>query len=174
MLLKQKETVRAKIRSLSSSHVIHQAPQQWANGVLTIIDPRSIPAIEATGWNPAMDELAREPRRGRHFNTCRLFLYQIQNHKQAWPFLKPVDRDEVPDYYNTIKSPMDLSTMEERLEQGFYTTPQILIDDLKLIFSNCRQYNDPTTVYAKCASKMEKYMWTLVQEIAEWADLVEN
>jgi histone acetyltransferase len=174
MLLKQKETVHAKIRTLSKSHVIHQPPQQWANGVITPIDPRSIPAVQVTGWSPQMDELSREPRRGRHFNVCRVFLYQIQNHKQAWPFLKPVDKDEVPDYYNTVTSPMDLSTMEERLESGFYTTPKLLIDDLKLIFTNCRLYNDPSTIYVKCAAKLEKYMWSLVRENTEWYDLLED
>ncbi|KAF1958996.1 Bromodomain-containing protein [Byssothecium circinans] len=175
MIRKQKEAVQAKIRSLSKSHVIHQPPQQWASGgTLTSIDPLSIPAIRETGWSPEMDELARAPRRGPHFNTFRLFLYQIQNHNQAWPFLKPVDKDEVPDYYNVITSPMDLTAMEERLEQGFYTTPKDLINDLKLIFDNCRKYNDATTVYAKCATKLEKYMWSLVREIPEWYDLLET
>lgn len=55
MLLKQKEAVQAKIRPLSQSHVIHSPPQQWANGVVTPIDPLSIPAIRATGWSPDMD-----------------------------------------------------------------------------------------------------------------------
>lgn len=173
MLRKQKETIQAKIRMLSKSHIVHQPPQQWANGV-TPIDPLSIPAIRASGWSPEMDKLAREPRRGPHFNEFRRFLYQIQNHNQAWPFLKPVDKDEVPDYYNVITSPMDLSTMEEKLEQGSYTTAKELIDDLKLIFSNCRQYNDPTTVYAKYAARLEKYMWSLVKEIPEWFDLLEK
>ncbi|KAF1979804.1 histone acetyltransferase GCN5 [Bimuria novae-zelandiae CBS 107.79] len=174
MLLKQKETVQAKIRSLSKSHVIHAPPQKWANGDLTPIDPNSIPAIRATGWSPSMDTLAREPRRGPHFNVFRMFLYQIQNHKQAWPFLKPVDKDEVPDYYNVITSPMDLTTMEERLEKGDYDTPRDLINDLKLVFNNCRKYNDAATVYAKCAVKLEKYMWTLVEEIPEWYELLEK
>jgi histone acetyltransferase len=174
MLLKQKETVQAKIRSLSKSHIVHKPHQQWLDGVVTPIDPRSVPAVAATGWSPEMDVLAREPRRGRHFNMCRVFLYQIENHKQAWPFVKPVDKDEVPDYYKTIISPMDFSTMEERLEQGFYTTPKLFIDDLKLIFSNCRSYNDAATIYFKCAVKLEKYMWTLVQENPEWADLLEE
>ncbi|KAI9839666.1 MAG: histone acetyltransferase [Sarea resinae] len=174
MIFKQKETVRAKIRALSKSHIIHQPPQQWTNGVVTPIDPLSIPAIRASGWSPEMDELVREPHRGLQFNELRRFLYQIQNHKQAWPFLKPVNRDEVADYYNVITSPMDLSTMEERLEHGFYTTPKDLVGDLKLIYSNCRQYNDATTVYAKCAVKLEKYMWSLVKEIPEWHDLLEE
>ena len=96
-----------------------------------------------------MDKLAREPRHGPHFNELRRFLYQIQNHKQAWPFLVPVNKDEVPDYYNVITSPMDLSTIEERLERDYYAAPKDLVADMKLIFSNCRQYNDATTVYTK-------------------------
>jgi histone acetyltransferase len=174
MLLKQKETVQAKIRTLSKSHVVHKPPEQWAGGKVTPIDPLSIPAIRATGWSPDMDELARQPRHGPHFNELRRFLYQIQNHKQAWPFLHPVNKDEVPDYYNVITSPMDLSTMEEKLERDQYNTPKDLVSDLKLILSNCRQYNDATTVYSKCAVRLEKYMWSLVKEIPEWYDLLEE
>ncbi|KAK3900642.1 GCN5-related histone actyltransferase [Staphylotrichum tortipilum] len=157
------ETTLAKIRSLSKSHV-----------VVAPIDPLSIHAIRATGWSPDMDELARVPRRGPHFNELRRFLYQIQNHKQEWPFLNPVNRDEVPNYYNVITSPMDLSTVEERLEHDSYAASKNLVDDLKLIFSNCRQYNNATTVCTKCAVKLEKYMWTLIKEIPEWYELLEE
>ncbi|OJJ58982.1 hypothetical protein ASPSYDRAFT_178106 [Aspergillus sydowii CBS 593.65] len=174
MLLKQKETVLAKMRPLSKSHIIHPPPQQWANGIITPIDPLSIPAIWAAGWSPDMDELARQPRHGPHFNELRRFLNKIQNHKQAWPFLLPVNKDEVPDYYTVIESPMDLSTMEERLENDSYAVPKDMVNDLKLVFSNCLKYNDPTTVYAKCAIKLEKYMWTLIKEIPEWSELLEK
>ncbi|KAK4178190.1 Bromodomain-containing protein [Triangularia setosa] len=179
MLLKQKETVQVKIRSLSKSHIVHQPPAQWTaqsstSAALPPIDPLSILAIRGTGWSPDMDALARLPRRGPHFKEIRRFLYQIQNHKQAWPFLAPVNRDEVPDYYKVIANPMDLSTMEERLEHDSYAIPKDFIADMKLIFSNCRQYNDPSTVYAKCAVKLEKFMWSLVKEIPEWYELLEG
>ena len=174
MLLKQKETILAKIQTLSNSHAVHPPPQQWADGAITPIDPLSIPAIRATGWSPDMDQLSREPRRGPHFNELRRFLYQMQNHKQAWPFTVPVNRDEVPDYYNAIMSPMDLSTMEDRLMQDSYATPSDFVADLKLIFKNCRQYNDASTVYTKCAVKLEKYMWSLIKEIPEWFYLAEE
>jgi len=174
MLLKQKETVLAKIRAMSKNHIVHQPVKQWANGIITPIDPLSIPAIRATGWSPDMDKLAREPRHGPHFNQLRRFLGQLQNHKQAWPFLNPVNREEVPDYYNVITSPMDLSMAEERLHQDQYATPKNLVDDLKLIYTNCRRYNDETTVYTKCAVKLEKYMWSLIKEIPEWHDLFED
>ncbi|KAL1885802.1 histone acetyltransferase [Paecilomyces lecythidis] len=173
MLLKQKAAVQARMRLLSKSHIIHPPPQQWVSGV-TPISPLSIPAIRKTGWSPDMDALAREPRHVPHFNELRRFLNQIQNHKQAWPFLHPVNRDEVPDYYDVITSPMDLSTMEEKLEHDSYTAPKDLVCDLQLIFSNCRQYNDATTVYSKCAGKLEKFMWSLIKEIPEWYELLEE
>lgn len=37
MLLEHKETVRAKIRTLSRNHIIRQPPQQWANGVISLM-----------------------------------------------------------------------------------------------------------------------------------------
>ncbi|KAG4438919.1 histone acetyltransferase [Cadophora sp. M221] len=174
MVLKQKETVLAKIRAFSKSHIVHQPPAQWTTtGFVTPIDPLSIPGIRATGWSPDMDTLAREPRHGPHFNQLRRFLGEIQNHNQAWPFLHPVNRDEVPDYYNVITSPMDLSLIEVRLHQDQYLAPKNLVDDLKLIFTNCRKYNDATTVYTKCAVKLEKYMWSLIKDIPEWHELLE-
>ncbi|KAL4910707.1 hypothetical protein BDW74DRAFT_172178 [Aspergillus multicolor] len=178
MLLKQKAVVHAKLLLLSNNHVIHPPPAQWTQGqgagVARPIDPLSIPATRATGWSPDVDALSRESRHGPHFTELRRFLNQIQNHKQAWPFLHPVDRDEVPDCYNVITSPMDLSTIEEKLERDDYTAPRELVHDLKLVLSNCRRYNDATTVYAKCAGKLEKYMWSLVKEIPEWYELLED
>ena len=172
ILLKEKAAVQAKIRLLSKSHIVHQPPQQWTkNGVVTPIDPLSIPVIRATGWSPEMITLAQETRQGPHFNELRRFLSQIQNHKQAWPFLAPVNRDEVADLHKVITTPMDLSTIEERLMNDHYTAPKELVGDLKLIFSNVRPYNEATTVYTKYTLKLEKYMWSLIKEIPEWFDL---
>ncbi|OAA48814.1 histone acetyltransferase GCN5 [Cordyceps fumosorosea ARSEF 2679] len=178
MLLKQRACVLAKIRPLSRSHVVHPPPAQWAaaaaGGVVAPIDPLSVPAIRATGWCPAMDELARAPRHGPHFAEMRRVLYQVQNHKQAWPFLAPVSRDDVPDYHAVIADPMDLATMEERLLRDAYAGPAQLVADMRLVFANCRRYNDAATVYSKCAVKLEKYMWTLVGEVPEWHELLDE
>jgi histone acetyltransferase len=174
MLFKQKEAIQAKIRRLSKSHIMHAPPRQWRTGTITPIDPLSIPAIRETGWSPEMDKLARKPRHGPHFNEMRRFLYQIQNHKQAWPFLQPVDKDEVPDYYNVIASPMDLSTMEDNFNGDSYAAPKDMVEDLRLIFSNCKLYNAPSTVYSKCAVRLEKYMVSLIRDIPEWYQLLEE
>ncbi|KAI9042142.1 Histone acetyltransferase GCN5 [Aspergillus affinis] len=92
MLLKQRECVLAKTRTISKNRIVHPPPQQWSSGVIALIDPLSIPAIRATGWSPEMDELSRVPRHGPHFNELRRFLNHIQNHKHAWSFASPVDK----------------------------------------------------------------------------------
>ena len=42
---------------------------------------------------------------------------EICRHKEAWPFLKPVDAKKVPDYYQLIHNPMDFQTIREKLSQ---------------------------------------------------------
>ncbi|MCJ1402812.1 histone acetyltransferase [Xylographa trunciseda] len=172
MLLKQKEAVMAKIRAFSKSHIVHPPPKEWKNG-LGKIDPMTIPAIKASGWSPDMDELARQPRHGPNYNALLHLLNDMQNHGSSWPFTQPVNRDEVADYYDVIKEPMDLSTMEEKHEKDLYPTPEDFIKDAKLVFDNCRKYNNETTPYAKSATKLEKFMWNQIRQIPEWSYLVE-
>ncbi|CAN8101290.1 unnamed protein product [Discula destructiva] len=168
MLLKQKELVLAKIRAISKSHVVHQPPKQWKNGI-TPIDPMKIEAIKNSGWSPEMDELARQPRRGTNYNQLLHLLNAMQNNTSAWPFLAPVNKDEVQDYYDVIKEPMDLATMETKLDMDQYPRPEDFLKDAMLIYKNCRQYNSEGTPYTKMAVKLEKFMWNKIREIPEWS-----
>ena len=35
-----------------------------------------------------------------------VFICLSQSHKMAWPFLEPVNADEVPEYYDVITDPI--------------------------------------------------------------------
>lgn len=35
---------------------------------------------------------------------------------EAWPFLKPVNKKQVKDYYSVIKKPIDMETMGKRIQ----------------------------------------------------------
>jgi len=80
----------------------------------------------------------------------------IRAHPAAWPFVEPVPRDEVPDYYLVIKDPIDLQMIARRLEADFYITSDIFIADLRRMLSNCKFYNKPDTVFYKCAEEIEE------------------
>lgn len=115
-----------------------------------------------------MDELARQPKHGPHYASLLHLLTDMQNHQSSWPFQKPVDHEEVPDYYRVITEPMDLQTMEDRLEEDAYTTPGDFVRDAKKIFNNCRRYNNETTSYWKNATKLEKFLNTRLRENPDW------
>lgn len=123
-----------------------------------ITDPKQmIPGVRDAGWTEEMSRQAEAPRRGRLYEMLRPLLNELQAHPAAWPFLRPVDGDEVPSYYTVISSPMDLSSMEARLEADQYQSLPDFIADFNLIIHNCRVFNDPDTSYCKNATNLEKF-----------------
>nr|OQO30089.1 hypothetical protein B0A51_02651 [Rachicladosporium sp. CCFEE 5018] len=175
LLLKQKAAVHAKIRAVSKSYEVHAPPPEWAKlkpgSTLPEIDPMSVPAIRATGWSADMDALARQPRRNPSHSLLMQTLSALQTSSHAWPFLAPVNGDEVHDYYDVIKSPMDLSSMESKLEKDQYENVEDFVRDVLLIVRNCKRYNAESTPYAKAANRLEKEMWRRVREVPEWSYL---
>jgi hypothetical protein len=53
---------------------------------------------------------------------CYKILGLLKKHKYAGPFLEAVDPYalNIPDYFDIIKEPMDLSTVEKNLKEGIY------------------------------------------------------
>ena len=39
-------------------------------------------------------------------------------HENSWPFRKPVDKEKVRDYYEVIKHPMDLESVQKKVNEG--------------------------------------------------------
>lgn len=38
---------------------------------------------------------------------------------EAWPFLKPVNKKQVKDYYSVIKKPIDMETMGKKIKGAY-------------------------------------------------------
>eukprot|EP00111_Clytia_hemisphaerica_P018767 TCONS_00055493-protein len=56
-------------------------------------------------------------------------------------FSKPVDPDEVDDYFQVITTPMDLSTVMTRINAHHYNSCTHYLQDIDLITNNCLEYN---------------------------------
>lgn len=102
-----------------------------------------------------------------HKNQFRFFLNSIKvikRLKDAVPFLTPVDTKKlnIPNYYDCIKNPMDLSTIEKKLTSNAYMYYQEVVDDFNLIVSNCIIFNGPDSSISKMAASIktlfEKHM----------------
>lgn len=138
------------------------------------IPVESIPGLREIGWKPQMRTQRTSRPSEEHTDPDKLavsFASVLQATRQqpsAWPFLKPVNAAEVPDYYIHIKYPMDLKTMGERLKKGYYVTRRLFMADMARIFSNCRFYNQPDTEYYRCANSLERYFQTKMRELGLW------
>lgn len=56
-------------------------------------------------------------------------------------FHYPVKKKDVPDYYEKIKNPIDLTTIKNKTKRNEYFSAQAFQDDLKLMLSNSTIYN---------------------------------
>ena len=67
------------------------------------------------------------------WNACKAVLKEIRKHKDASPFLDPVDWKGlgIPDYPTIIKRPMDLGTVLQRLEANEYGSPAEMAEEIK-------------------------------------------
>lgn len=97
------------------------------------------------------------PLTDKDYEGLRRTLRSLQAHKMAWPFLEPVDTNDAPDYYRVIKEPMDLSTMEEKLQKHQYVKLTEFVADMTKIFDNCRYYNPSDSPFYQCAEVLENF-----------------
>ncbi|KAG8707775.1 histone acetyltransferase [Ceratobasidium sp. 395] len=92
-------------------------------------------------------------------------LKELRAHPAGWAFQKPVNPDEVKDYLDVVKNPMDFENMEFKLENNAYATIDDFLADAKLIFDNCKLFNPEATAYYKSAVKMEKVLQDILKSV---------
>ncbi|XP_077275780.1 nucleosome-remodeling factor subunit NURF301 E(bx) isoform X1 [Temnothorax americanus] len=103
----------------------------------------------------------------KDLDLLKKLIKQIQAHKSAWPFMEPVDPNEAPDYYKVIKEPMDLQTIELRINDRSYKKLSEFIGDMTKIFDNCRYYNPKESPFFKCAESLETYFVHKIKSLRE-------
>lgn len=90
----------------------------------------------------------------------------LKDHKLIGPFLHPVDPEKlnIPNYYEIIKEPMDLKTVEENLKKDSYVDEEEIKDDLEKIWNNARMYNPEGTDINEMAKEMKTYCNSLFEK----------
>jgi histone acetyltransferase len=84
----------------------------------------AIPGVAEAGWTTAdlMASTGGTKDADRQKNALKSELLalvrKIEEQQCAWPFREPVDLNEVHDYTDVIKEPIDLSTIEKRIRKG--------------------------------------------------------
>ncbi|KAF8338313.1 Bromodomain-containing protein [Cantharellus anzutake] len=142
----QRPAKRARTADVASPAAIQQAPTT----------PPTPPPTHTT-ISPAQFKFA--------LSTLR----SLRKNKDAGPFNQPVDPVVlgIPHYLTVIKRPMDLSTIDTKLNASNPTKPdpnhnapryssiQGFIADMKLVFDNCYLFNGLNHVVSQCAKRLQ-------------------
>ncbi|XP_062408116.1 tyrosine-protein kinase BAZ1B [Sardina pilchardus] len=118
-----------------------------------------------------IDELVRQSSRSGgprrvvvELEKCEEILQKLVKFRYSWPFREPVSPDEAEDYLDVISQPMDFSSMQDKLSAGRYRTTQDFLEDMKLVFSNSEEYNQPGSAVLNCTVRTEQSFTELLQK----------
>ncbi|EDQ87328.1 uncharacterized protein MONBRDRAFT_27408, partial [Monosiga brevicollis MX1] len=122
--------------------------------------PYEIGAGQTLDGRRAIIVASDEERRARYRDELLMIVKHLVNFSPfSQPFLEPVDPSVAPQYAEVISSPMDLGTLRSRVLSGHYDADRdgkAFMTDLRLIFTNCRQYNQSSGAeYVAAADKLE-------------------
>ncbi|KAG2173517.1 hypothetical protein INT44_007108 [Umbelopsis vinacea] len=89
---------------------------------------------------------------------CTATLKNLKKNKSAGPFLEPVDivKFNIPHYPDLIKHPMDLGTVQAKVNARQYSSLDRFIADVRLIFTNCYTFNGVDSPVSAMAAEVEK------------------
>lgn len=109
----------------------------------------------------------------------------LKRMKEAGPFLQPVDPNAlgIPHYPTIITHPMDLGTVERKLQAsnptkpdansvvGRYSTVDEFTADIRLIFANCEKFNGPEHAVTLMGKRVEQVFDKQIRQLPASEDI---
>uniref|UniRef100_A0A8C6XG34 ATPase family AAA domain-containing protein 2 n=1 Tax=Naja naja TaxID=35670 RepID=A0A8C6XG34_NAJNA len=128
--------------------VLNQASMPPPRRKHTAVSDMEVLPLALPPPNRQLSETEKQRMEDQEENTLRelrLFLRDVTKRlatdKRFNIFSKPVDIEEVSDYLEVIKEPMDLSTIISKIDKHNYLSAKDFLIDIDLICSNALEYN---------------------------------
>ncbi|KAF9121455.1 hypothetical protein BGW39_010518 [Mortierella sp. 14UC] len=74
--------------------------------------------------------------------SLRNIVEELFKERRFKPFFRPVEPEEFPDYYQIVKKPMDLTTINDKVDDRMYLEVKEFLADVDQIVENTSLYND--------------------------------
>ena len=103
------------------------------------------------------------------YARCSKIVERLKKHKYAEPFLFPVDPValNIPDYPKIITEPMDISTVEKKIQDFQYNSFAEFEGDMRKIWRNALKYNPAHTQIHEMTLDIQKYFEKMNSEESE-------
>ncbi|KAF5301597.1 hypothetical protein FQR65_LT08902 [Abscondita terminalis] len=131
--------------------------------------PGPKPKNSITGLPPARGRPPKDqiPLKKRLHSLAKFMLdYACEDgRKPMLAFMEKPSKKLYPDYYEVISEPIDFLEIEAKIRAEQYSNENDLVKDFKLMFSNCRQYNEENSTIYEDANLLEKELVDKVEQI---------
>ncbi|KPA81268.1 putative bromodomain factor 2 protein [Leptomonas pyrrhocoris] len=109
---------------------------------------------------------AKRPRETASFHKqqCLSFAQKLWEADTLAMFHHPVSATEVPEYYDVIAEPMDLSTIRQKIAEDKYSTDSEVEDDVALMLSNALDFNAKGSPWHDLAKKIKNAYPAMAQQ----------
>ncbi|KAJ3063718.1 hypothetical protein HDU98_000489 [Podochytrium sp. JEL0797] len=147
---------------------VYQQPQPTFQPLAPTLPSSAAPDPPAATYQPPPPQQPQEQQQpqqpyiqtalDRHqLKFCSRTLSKCKRLKDAYMFSVPVDpiKLNIPQYFTFIKHPMDLSTIQRKLETHVYKTAAGFMADVQLMFDNCFAFNGREGVVAEIAKRFQ-------------------
>ncbi|KAK8894180.1 transcription initiation at TATA-containing promoter protein [Tritrichomonas musculus] len=102
-------------------------------------------------------------------NRCLSILDTLQSYAISKMFAQPVDpvRDNVPNYFDIVKKPMDLGTVRKKLMNNEYKSVAEFKEDMELIWKNSLLVNSKTSILRLITTDMQEKYQSLAKFLSD-------
>ncbi len=94
----------------------------------------------------------------------RSVMDNLQSVDQQDIFAEPVDLEDVPDYLDHIRHPMDFRTMRRKLDDFTYESVEQVEADFNLMVENCLSYNERDTIFFRAGVRMRDLGGSIIRQ----------
>jgi protein polybromo-1 len=99
-----------------------------------------------------------------------LMEYSFDGRQPAEPFLEKPSKKLYPDYYTIIQHPIDMNCIQKNIENDRYGTVDDIVGDYRLMFNNCRKYNEENSMIYDDANMLERILNDRLKELSGIGD----
>lgn len=97
------------------------------------------------------------PMSAFHKSRCKDVMEKLQSYRISRMFAQPVDpeRDNCPNYFEVIQCPMDIGTVNKKLDTNQYSTVEQWKSDVEQIWKNTILYNSSQALISVLAKQLQ-------------------
>lgn len=155
--VKEEEVDKEEVKEEEENKDKDKEESEHTGSKTVLVDTSNMTPAPAPPAEPDMDNLPENPIPQHQQRHALMAIKAVKRLKDARPFLAPVDPValNIPLYFNFIKRPMDLSTIERKLNANAYETPEQIHDDFNLMVDNSIKFNGASAVISQMGRNIQ-------------------